>query len=61
MKIVQEKNGAELYIDVLLSPQELEHMKNYMMVSKETLIFDKLASIGIKLTLEEEEEECFDF
>lgn len=57
MRIVQERQGNELYVDLLVTKKEMELMEEFMVLSKPTLFFDKLVYLGIKLELETDPKE----
>lgn len=60
MKIVQERNGAEIFVDLLINEKEFNLLKEFMIINKSVLIFDKLVSFGIKLGLQEDFEDDHD-
>ena len=59
MKIVQEKVDKENYLELCISPQEFDLIKNYFIISKKVMFEGEETNIGVKLALDlEEYEEC---
>lgn len=58
MKICQEELDGELYVDVVLDHEEIEMVKEYLVVAQHTNIEGKIINIGVRLLMEGEEDAC---
>jgi hypothetical protein len=57
MRIVQEILDKEDYLEICISPRELEMLEEYMIISKKCLLNGTVTNIGVKLGLEIGEDE----
>lgn len=55
MKIVHERIDEERFIEVSISPREMDLMNDYMIISKECFIEGEPTYVGIKLGMDMEE------
>jgi hypothetical protein len=57
MRIVQEKVDKENYLELCISPRELELLRDYMIISKKVFLEGEITNVGIKLGLDVESDE----
>jgi len=57
MRIVQENIDREDYLELCVTPKEIECLTDYMIISQKFYINGIVTNVGIKLEMEEEENE----
>lgn len=56
MKVVKEELDGEIYVDLIISPDELEMISEYHILAKNVHIEEKTVNIGIRLETEAEDD-----
>lgn len=60
MKVVKEEVEGELFIDLIISPEEMQMISEYHILAKNVQINDLTVNIGIRLMIEDEDDRDID-
>ena len=61
MRIVQERVDRENYLELCITPKELQQLKDYLILSRPFIIQGMVTNVGIKLSLDEDLHEEYGF